>query len=357
MTARDHRYDALAPTFEVRVQGSPLSQDAAADVFAVNIVDDVDAAGMCVVQMLGWDGQKMAVKWMDDHRFAEGSPIEVSFGYVDRLRKAFSGEIVGLEPDFPEGQPPTLTLRGYDVRHRLMREQRTHSYLDSKDSDIVSQVAQKAGLGARAEDSGVSFPYLLQHNQTDFQFLSARAARIGWELAVDDRTLLFRPRPSDGGPTLTLRREIELLQFRPRLSTMGQSPTREVRGWSAADKKEVVAKAAVGDEGALMGGSASGGATTKRAFSRSASAVVDRPVQNAEDAEQLAKQGFREMSRGYINAEGLCLGEPLLHAGMVVKIEGLGDRFSGNYYVTLAEHRFTTKSGYRTRFLARRNAT
>jgi phage protein D len=46
-----------------------------------------------------------------------------------------------------------------------------------------------------------------------------------------------------------------------------------------------------------------------------------------------------------------------MRAGTVVKIEGIGDRFSGSYYVLSVEHSFRPKKGYRTYFSARRNAT
>lgn len=357
MSAREQTYETLAPAVKVRVNGSELPQDAAADVIGVSVLDDVDACSTCTVQLKGWDGVAMKVKWMDDPLFAEGNPIEVEMGYRDQTRRLFSGEIVGLEPDFPQGQPPTFTVRGFDLRHRLMRQRRSHSYLSSKDSDVAAQVARAAGLQVRTEDSGVVIPYLLQHNQTDYQFLSARAARIGWEMRVDGRTLLFQPRPTDSEPALTLRRERELLQFRPRLSTLGQAAQREVRGWSVKDKQAVTSKASVGDEASLMGGSASAGATVQRVFPRSGSAVVDRPVHSQEDADQLVRQGFRTMGLGYIQAEGTCIGEPRLTAGIVVAVEGLGERFSGRYYVGSAEHRFHPKTGYQTRFSARRNAT
>jgi phage protein D len=356
-TPRDDRFDTLAPAFKVRVNGAELPQDAMADLIALTVLDDVDAASMCVLQLKGWDGVAMQVKWMDDARFSEGNPIEVELGYRDATQLLFSGEIVGLEPDFPEGGAPTLTLRGYDLRHRLMRERRSHAYLQSKDSDIVSQVAQGAGLRARAEDSGVVQPYLLQHNQTDYQFLAGRAARIGWELLAEGRTLVFRPRPVAEEPALTLRREVELLTFRPRLSTMGLAPKKEVRGWSAQGKQAVVGQSAVGDEKSLMAGSTSGGAAVQRAFQRSGSTLVSHPLHSQEDADQLARHAFREMGMDYIRAEGVCIGEPKLRAGMVVKIEGLGERFSGRYYVGSAEHRFHPQSGYRTKFTARRNAT
>lgn len=357
MAGRDERFDTLSPAFKVRINGAALPQDALSDVIAITVIDDVDAMSMCIVSLKGWDGVAMKVKWMDDDLFNEGNPIEIELGYRDRTKLLFRGELTGLEPDFPEGQPPTLTVRGHDWRHRLARERRTHSFLHVKDSDIASQVARSAGMGARVEDSGVMYPYVLQHNQTDYQFLMARAARIGWEVYADGRDLVFRPRQVTAGAQVTLRREIELLEFRPRLTTMGQSPHREVRGWSAKDKKELVAKAALGDEATQMGGSASGGAIVDRAFSRSGSVVVDRPIRSAEDAEQLAKLGFREMGLGYVSAQGLCIGEPLLRAGTIAKIEGLGQRFSGQYYIGVAEHRFSPRTGYRTRFCAKRNAT
>ena len=357
MTARDERFDTLTPAFKVRINGAELEQDALSDVIAITVLDDVDAMSMCVLTLKGWDGVEMKVKWMDSALFDEGNPIEIELGYRDRTQLLFKGELTGLEPEFPEGQPPTLTVRGHDWRHRLARERRTHSYLEVKDSDIASQVARAAGMGARAEDSGVVHAYVLQHNQTDYQFLLARAARIGWEVFADGQDLVFRPRQVTSKPQVTLRREIELLEFRPRLTTMGQSPRREVRGWSAKDKKELVARAALGDEASQMGGSASGGAIVDRAFSRAGSVVVDRPLRNAEEAGQLAKLGFREMGMGYVSAQGLCIGEPLLRAGTVATIEGLGLRFSGQYYIGAAEHRFSPKTGYRTRFSAKRNAT
>jgi phage protein D len=138
---------------------------------------------------------------------------------------------------------------------------------------------------------------------------------------------------------------------------MGQPPTREVRGWSAKDKQPVVGSAGVGDEASLMKGSASGGATAQRAFAHGGSIVVDRPLRSQEDADQLAREGFRAMGMGYIRAEGLCIGEPLVRAGIVVRVEGLGQRFTGNYYIGSAEHRLESSTGYRTRFTATRNAT
>ena len=356
MTARDN-FDTLAPEFSIKVNGSPLPNQAAADLIKVSILDDVDAPGMFAITIVAWDTQTMKPKWIDHTLFHEGNPVEILVGYRNHMTTALTGEITGLEPDFPEGKSPTLTVRGYDRRHRLMRSRRTRSFTNCKDSDIASQVASDANLRPQVEDSGVTLPYVLQHNQTDLEFLATRARRINFEVAVKDRDLLFRPRKTTEQATLTLHREVELLEFRPRMSTLGQVPQLEVRGWDPAKKQEIVGKSGVGDEPGLMAGSHSGPSAAQRAFDTAGSARVRSPVQSQEEADTMARRGFAEMALGHIRADGVCIGEPRMAAGTVVKIEGIGDRFSGSYYVTSVEHTFRPGKGFRTYFSARRNAT
>jgi phage protein D len=356
MTARDD-FDTLAPEFRLHINEAPLPNEAIADLISVSVLLDVDAMSMFSVLLTGWDGVEMKTKWLDSDLFQEGNPVQVEIGYRNSMETVFSGEITGLEPNFPEAQPITLTVRGYDRRHRLMRERKTRSFTNVKDSDIASQLASGAGLRPKVEDSKVTLPYVLQHNQTDMEFLLARAARIDYEVVVEDRSLIFGKRRIKDSAALTLRREIELLEFRPRLTTLGQVQELNVRGWSPKDKKEFVGRAAAGDEPTLMGGSASGPTRVGRVFGESGSTSVATPVQSQGDADQMAHQRFSEMALGYIRADGVCIGEPKLRAGTVVKIEGIGERFSGLYYVTSAEHRFSPRKGYRTTFTARRNAT
>jgi phage protein D len=54
--------------------------------------------------------------------------------------------------------------------------------------------------------------------------------------------------------------------------------------------------------------------------------------------------------------EGVCTGRTDLHAGQVIKIEGIGARFSGRYYVTSTRHRYSHQDPYTTHFVVRRNA-
>jgi phage protein D len=349
-------FDILAPEFHLKINDRDIPNDARADLIAVSVLEDVDAPGMFSFTLKGWDAARMEVKWLDDRLFREGNPVEIQIGYRDRAEPVFWGEVTGLEPEFPEGGAPVLTVRGYDRRHRLMRERTSHSFLDMTDAEIAQQIAQEAGLSADVEDAGLRNAYVLRHNQTALEFLEERADLIGYEVVVIDRTLHFRPRRSSDDDVITLRREIELLEFFPRLSTMGQAPRVKVRGWSPGAKEEIVAEAGPGDEGDLMEGSVSGPACAGSAFGEVDDVRVDRPVLSQDEADRAARGHFEEMALQYIRGSGLCIGSPDLRAGRLVRIEGLGERFSGVYYVTSTEHAYRPGTGYRTAFSVQRNA-
>lgn len=349
-------FDTLIPEVNLRINSNDLSLDATSDIISVSVLEDVNAAGMFTFTLLSWDNKEMRVIWIDDDQFKEGNTVEIDMGYRDNMKTLFKGEITGLEPDFPNDQSPTLTVTGYDRRHRLMGKRKTRTFLKMQDSDIANQIAGDWSLTPEVEDTRVRLDYVLQHNQTDFEFLQERARRIGYEMVVTDSSLHFRPRKSDGSAVLTLSRDVELLDFSARLTTMGQVEEVNVQGWNAKDKKEVVAKSRIGDE-RQMGGSASGPAATRRAFSGTGGTAVDTPVLSQAEADQLAEGWFGEMALSYVEGYGTCIGEPALRAGTLVQIEGLGRRFSGFYYVTSTEHSYRPKVGYRTVFNVRRNAT
>ena len=66
---------------------------------------------------------------------------------------------------------------------------------------------------------------------------------------------------------------------------------------------------------------------------------------------------MNEVALGYVSGDGVCIGTTLLKAGAVIELAGLGDRFSGPYYVASATHTYTPRRGYRTAFTVRRTAT
>jgi phage protein D len=349
--------EKAAPEFRLRVNGSDLPPQTQTDIKSVAVHEDTDIPGMFTFDMVNWDADHLKMKWSDSDDFKEGVSVEILIGYRDAMEKIFSGEITGLELRIHGRETPLLRVRGYDRRHRLMRGKKSATYLQVKDSDIASQIANKAGLSPQAEDTLIKHEHVYQHNQTDLEFLTERAARINYEVVADDKKLIFRNRKNNQSETLTLDREMDLIEFYPRLTTMNQVGEIGLRSWDPVNKEAITSTASAGQENATMGGSISGPSSVSQTFGFSAAASVTRPVAGQEEADQFSKARLNEMALAFIMGDGVAIGQPKIRAGSVVKIVGLGKRFSGLYYITSTIHTYAPSRGYRTAFTVRRNAT
>jgi uncharacterized protein len=343
--------------FEIAIAGSPLSVEAEVHVTGITVDDDVMLPGMFAIEMTGSASRGSELDWLDDRRFGIGTPVEVRLGYARDVAPVIVGEITSLEPDFSSDRPPSLTVRGYDRSHRLMRGKHTRTFVQQSDSDIAAQIAREAGLRHEVTESRVIHAYVLQANQTDLAFLQARAQAIGYEVMVRDKTLLFRPIGNEASEGVTLTLGEDLSEFYPRLASMQQVSEVIVQGWDAKEKEAVVARYGLGSEGSQMGGRTSGAALVDQRFGSASEVVCDRQAMNQAEADLRAKAAFRQANLGLIVGEGVCLGRTDLQAGKVIAITGLGQRFSGRYYLTAVSHRYRADVGYSTHFQVRRNAT
>jgi len=263
-------------------------------------------------------------------------------------------EITALEPDFAEGMIAELTVRGYDKSHRLFRETVSKSYLNKKDSDLANEIAQQANLSAEVETTQAVYDHIYQHNQSNLTFLMQRAWRIGFECFVADGKLFFR-KPPTNETGLTVTWGNDLLSFRPRITLAEQVDEVIVKGWDADRQEAIVGRASRGNLYPKVDESKDG-ASWAQSFGRGRLVIVNQPVISQAAANALAAARLDEISGAFIEAEGVAFRRPDLRAGQMIKIEGLGRRFSGSYLITSARHEFTSE-GLKTYFAVRGTRT
>ena len=356
--AKPDPVEALVPAFEVVINGTSLSPEAATHVVAVSIDEDLGLPSMFAVELAGSDDQGEDIPWVDDtNLFSVGNAIQLKLGYAGQTDALFVGEITGLEPEFGVERLPNLVVRGFDRLHRLQRGRKTRTFTQQKDSDLASQIANEAGLTPDVKDSSVTHEYVVQANQTDLEFLRMRASRINYEVGVDDKTLLFKPARNGESAIFTLAPSDGLLEFRPRLTSLGQANEVSVRGWSVKDKDKVIGQSRTGDEVSKMAGQKTGPANAASAFGGAVQVLSAWPVTSQAEADQIAKARLNDLALDYITGEGICYGRTDVRGGVVIDIQGIGKRFSGSYYITGVSHRYTSRRGYFTHFAVRRNAS
>jgi len=287
--------------------------------------------------------------WADSPDLAPGKEITISARGQRKEHPLFDGEIVELELAWEQGLQK-VHVRAFDRMHRLARGRTVRSFQNMTDGDIVRKIAQEVGLQVRVGPTNQVNDYVLQANQSNLDFLRGRAAALGYLLFVHEKTLHCEP-PGNQGQTVQLHWGRELNEFRPRMSTLGQVAQVTARGWDPAERREIVGDSKESQVIPQVGAGKSGGKLAEEAFHMPnvKHLVTDRPLRAQPVAEKLAQAVADRHAGHFIEAEGASRGNPGLIAGAQVSIANIGQRFSGQYFVTGAVHSFRPGE-YTTRF-------
>jgi len=329
----------------LKIDGTDAPAEMVDNLIYIEVDDSLNLADMLTIKI-----RDPELRWADSDTFAVGKSLEVStLGDNGRVR-LISGDITSVESRFAAGAGATLLVRGYDQSHRLNRGKQTKTFVQMTDSDIATRVAREAGLKVEAEPTREVYEYVLQDNQTNLEFLQGRARRIGYRVLVEEGTLYFKPAPEEAPQVPVLEWGVNLKSIETRLTTSQQIKEVVVRSWSPNGKREIVGRATRTQEVPEVGETQHGGELAERAFgSAGTEVVVNRPVSTQAEADALAQSICDEIGGDFIQAEGICSGNPNVQAGAMVELKGLSTRFSGRYRVTHATHRYDT-NGYSTNF-------
>ncbi|BCJ37199.1 type IV secretion protein Rhs [Actinocatenispora thailandica] len=363
------------PVIRTGMEAAVLPAAAADRIRLVAVDSHLTVPDMFEIRFRDPDGAALRIAGL-----ALGTPIQVwgpdTAGGSHRL---IAGEITTVEGSFVESSATTV-VRGYTLDHRLQRARRTRTFLQQKDSEIARQVATDAGLAVgRVDATPDPVHYVVQANQTDWEFLCQRAREIGYELGVADDGFYFRRRSTvDTATPLRLRYGAELRRLFPRVTAGNLAPQAEVRVWDPLRATTVSAQHEVANAGAttVAGPRAArfAGAFVPptRGPEPAHRGVADDlgpapnpqanvvttlalPLPGGSDAAAAtaARSAAARWGSTQAEADGECLGDARIQAGCVVQLDRLPGTFAGRWLLSGARHIFDTEVlGYRTSFTA-----
>lgn len=284
--------------------------------------------------------------------FASSTTEDIEFRKDIQENRLIDGEITGLEVNFINTSEAHIVVRGYDASHRLHRGRRNRSFLNSTESDIAKDIARECGIEiGHIEKSGAARDYICQENQTNMEFLRERAARIGFELFVQNDKLFFRKPTSQ--TVLQLEWLVDINSFSVRVSSAEQVNTVEVHSWDYSQNKLI--KETAKTEQLVTDTGNGKGSKTSTAFKKVNNPilyVVDQPVETAAEAKQMAQALCNELGGEFVCADAKAEGNPKIRPGRVVELKEMGKRYSGKYYVTETCHFYSSRV-YKTDFKIR----
>ena len=300
--------------------------------------------------------------FLDDDRIKPWNKVKISVNLSGDEVELIDGYITQLKTHIDVDESSSfLEIWGMDATSLMSLEEKRKDWPNKTDSDIAREIFQNYNLTPEVEDT------LLVHDEaistiiqreTDIEFLKRLARRNGFECSVKGEIGYFRrpvlteaPQPvlaAQFGPETNLFYfDARINALRPTAVEMHQIDTigKEIQD-AVVDSTE---QRQLGRDHALSIALLS--SITPRLFVKHA-VVTSQP-----EMENLCRALFNEaqwLIEATAEIDSVLYGA-ILQAKHLVPIKGVGEVFSGTYYVTKVKH-FFTYDRYTQRFNARRNA-
>jgi hypothetical protein len=366
-----------APDYVVEIDGDRIPAAMRASIVRITYHNGIQGADRVELTL-----SNERLQWIDHPLLQVDNGFSLSIGYApDPLTPVFVGEITGVNLSFPNGGAPTVVVIAHDFLQRLTQGTKDRAFALSipcigkfplPDPAVAALVSLPDLLLPAIDPAGAALSFLtlliayaidpleakravrIQQGESDFDFLSQIAKENGWEMYIDHTlqprgyVLRFQFLVQDYSPAATLKWGASLIDFSPRLSTVGQVFGVSTRIWVPSIKMEFVIvlswdydRAAfnlmvypgVGNLEMLLG-------------SKSQSVVKVEAVGPALAPKQILGELLPRLNNR-VTASASILGDPTMMAGRVINIDGIPGQFGGLYRVTSAAHSIDA-SGYRT---------
>lgn len=319
---------SYAPRFKVTIGGTEFNEYSG---IMTDIVADtvIDGASRCSFRLTNpFDHEQGTFSDLTWSNFSPGTTVDIAFGHGEgsnATTEIFKGSIETVRPEFEGNRPPSVQVTGYSKMRKLMTGSNSKSWENTSIGDIVSGVATKE-LDSCSTDKASTKPSMVyQDDQSDFRFIMQLAEKYGFEFFESNGAGTFQPKyggSSPGQATTTLYYGESLESFSGELRPPSHG-TVEVRHWDES-QESVIAKTASNENG-------------------SGKQVYRIPVDSSSEATAIAEA---KLEQNRIEGVAESFGNASVVAGTVIKLEGIGSKFSGKYYVTRATHRHNDE-GYR----------
>ncbi len=290
-------------------------------------------------------------KLQESKEFDIGNDISISMGDNDKYIDIFTGEIRRIDYSFQKNGVNHIELICYDKLFKLDEMIHSRPFVKMKDSDIAKKMASEAGLQSVVDATQTKHDYIFQNNESNLSFLRRRAKRLGYELAIEDKKMIFKKaRFKDKKASVDLNIYESLIDFKVRLDASDMPEEVFVYSWDFVKKESIKESVKAGDEPKVGSPKTLGTKEVKKKMkNKSKHYRIDIPnLQNGE-AKLLAKAELTYSSMDFLRANGTCTGEPKIQAGRVINISKLGKKLDGEYYILSCEHIYSSSS-YRTLF-------
>ncbi|MBN1209711.1 MAG: type VI secretion system tip protein VgrG [Myxococcaceae bacterium] len=270
--------------------------------------------------------------------FAPGRELEIRAGYHEEEATLFKGLVLRHSIRARRGARNTLTVECRDKATKATVGRKSAIYSDMTDSDILSEVLGRHGVDAQVEDTSVTHVQMVQADVSDWDFVLERAEANGLVVRVEDGAVAVEKPDTSGEAVKQLTFGQELFEVEAETDARHQLEAAKGEAWDPKSQELLVAEA---EEPSFT-------PPGNQSASELAGIIGHGPVELRHggrlaegELKAWASSRLLRSRMALVRGRAKCQGDASLKLGVMVELIGVGERFSGNAYVTGVRHQIT----------------
>ncbi len=322
-------------TFKVLTEGEELSK--IYEVKSIAVMKEVNRIPTAKIVLIDGEASKREFALSNEELLIPGKEIEITAGYHSDEETIFKGIIIKHNVKI-RANSSQLIIECKDEAVKMTVGRKSKYFYESKDSEIAEELIGNYGLSNDVEASSHTHPELVQYNASDWDFMVMRAQANGKLCFVDDGKVTIA-KPDIGQSEIeTVTFGATLLDFDAEIDARHQMQKVSSYAWNHADQELLEIEGrdpSVALNGNIPNDDLNSIIGLDNMQLKHGGAVTDAELQEWADAKWLFQQLAKV--RGRMKFQGI----PSVKPNTVIKLEGVGDRFNGNVYVTGVSHSIT----------------
>jgi Rhs element Vgr protein len=327
--------------FTVKVDGAEVSRQQ--QLLSVTVVKTVNRISSARLAYLDGSAASSDFPLSNGALFVPGAEIEILAGAGNEPATLFKGLVVRQSLKVRDHTAPQLIV---ECRHKattLTVGRKNAYFLDQTDSDVLSTLLDAAGLTGDVERTSVTHKQLVQYRSTDWDFLLARARANGKLVFTHDDTIAIKA-PAAAASTVTLQYGSTILELDAEIDARLQFAAVAAVTWDPAQQRLIESEAdapTAPSPGNLSSEDLAAVASPPRYELRHAALAED-------EAKAWAEGEWLRSTISKVSGRAKCEGIAAVSLGDTVALAGIGDRCSGDAFVTGLRHDFDMVQGWKT---------
>nr|BFF36455.1 VgrG-related protein [Tenacibaculum mesophilum] len=319
-------------TFKILIEGEELSKQY--EVKNITVSKEVNKIPTAQIILIDGEASQRDFKLSNEELLIPGKEIEITAGYHSDEETIFKGIVIKHNLRI-RASSAQLIVECKDEAVKMTVGRKSKYFYESTDSDIFEEIIGNYGLAKEVESTNYNHAELVQYNASDWDFVVSRAQANGKLCFVDDGTITIAKPNVSQSEIETVTFGGSLLDFDAEIDARHQVKKVAAYSWNHADQEVVEIEGK--DPNVSLNGNLSVSDLNKTIGLESmelrhGGVVTDTELQDWADAKWLFQQLAKV--RGRVKFQGI----PSVKPNTILKLEGVGDRFNGNVYVTGVQH-------------------